>query len=118
MTTVFTTLKPYIKAAVAQNAKSGLPVMRPLFLHYEDDARAYTLKYQYLFGRDLLVAPVHEKGRRDWSLYLPQDTGSMRGPEKPAEGGDITVDAPLGKPPVFYRQQSEWADLFSTLRHI
>lgn len=34
------------------------------------------------------------------------------------EGGDITVDAPLGKPPVFYRQQSEWADLFSTLRHI
>ncbi|MBF4212909.1 alpha-glucosidase, partial [Pseudomonas donghuensis] len=36
MTTVFTTLKPYIKAAVAQNAKSGLPVMRPLFLHYED----------------------------------------------------------------------------------
>lgn len=75
MTTVFTTLKPYIKAAVAQNAKSGLPVMRPLFLHYEDDARAYTLKYQYLFGRDLLVAPVHEEGRRDWSLYLPQDTG-------------------------------------------
>jgi alpha-glucosidase len=38
--------------------------MRPLFLHYEDDARAYTLKYQYLFGRDLLVAPVHEEGRR------------------------------------------------------
>lgn len=61
MTTVFTTLKPYIKAAVAQNAKSGLPVMRPLFLHFEDDARAYTLKYQYLFGRDLLVAPVHEE---------------------------------------------------------
>jgi alpha-glucosidase len=74
MTTVFTTLKPYIKAAVAQNAKSGLPVMRPLFLHYENDARSYTLKYQYLFGRDLLVAPVHEEGRRDWTLYLPEDT--------------------------------------------
>ncbi|WP_372588468.1 hypothetical protein, partial [Enterobacter cloacae] len=28
------------------------------------------------------------------------------------------VAAPLGKPPVFYRQQSEWADLFNTLRHI
>ena len=117
MTTVFTTLKPYIKAAVAQNAKSGLPVMRPLFLHYEDDARAYTLKYQYLFGRDLLVAPVHEEGRRDWSLYLPQDTGQCVD-RRNLPGGDITVDAPLGKPPVFYRQQSEWADLFSTLRHI
>ncbi len=47
MTTVFTTLKPYLKEAVALNAKSGLPVMRPLFLHYEDDAHTYTLKYQY-----------------------------------------------------------------------
>ncbi len=118
MTTVFTTLKPYIKAAVAQNAKSGLPVMRPLFLHYEDDARAYTLKYQYLFGRDLLVAPVHEEGRRDWSLYLPQDIWVNAWTGETCQGGDITVDAPLGKPPVFYRQQSEWADLFSTLRHI
>ncbi|MDU3898872.1 MAG: alpha-glucosidase, partial [Enterobacter sp.] len=118
MTTVFTTLKPYIKAAVAQNAKSGLPVMRPLFLHYEDDARAYTLKYQYLFGRDLLVAPVHEEGRRDWSLYLPQDSWVNAWTGEICRGGDVTVDAPLGKPPVFYRQQSEWADLFSTLRHI
>ncbi|MFY7034664.1 alpha-glucosidase [Enterobacter cloacae complex sp. XJL001] len=118
MTTVFTTLKPYIKAAVAQNAKSGLPVMRPLFLHYEDDARAYTLKYQYLFGRDLLVAPVHEEGRRDWSLYLPQDSWVNAWTGETCQGGDVTVDAPLGKPPVFYRQQSEWADLFSTLRHI
>jgi alpha-glucosidase len=53
MTTVFTTLKPYLKQAVAQNSETGLPVMRPLFLHYEDDARTYTLKYQYLLGQDL-----------------------------------------------------------------
>ncbi|MFP1496985.1 TIM-barrel domain-containing protein [Escherichia coli] len=46
MTTVFTTLKPYLKEAVALNAKSGLPVMRPLFLHYEDDAQTYSLKYR------------------------------------------------------------------------
>jgi len=118
MTTVFTTLKPYIKDAVAQNAKSGLPVMRPLFLHYEDDAHVYTLKYQYLFGRDLLVAPVHEEGRHDWSLYLPEDSWVNAWTGEVCHGGDVTVDAPLGKPPVFYRQQSEWADLFSTLRHI
>lgn len=62
MTTVFTTLKPYLKQAVAQNADTGLPVMRPLFLHYENDAATYTLKYQYLLGQDLLVAPVHEQG--------------------------------------------------------
>ncbi|WP_312999046.1 alpha-glucosidase [Leclercia sp.] len=118
MTTVFTTLKPYIKDAVAQNAKSGLPVMRPLFLHYEDDARTYSLKYQYLFGRDLLVAPVHEEGRHDWTLYLPEDSWVNAWTGETCQGGDITVTAPIGKPPVFYRQQSEWADLFGTLRHI
>lgn len=74
MSQVFSTLKPYIKQAVALNAQSGLPVMRPLFLHYEDDTHTYSLKYQYLFGRDLLVAPVHEEGRTDWTLYLPQDS--------------------------------------------
>lgn len=85
--------------------------MRPLFLHYEDDARAYTLKYQYLFGRDLLVAPVHEEGRTDWTLYLPQDNWVNAWTGECCQGGDVTVDAPLGKPPVFYRQHSEWADL-------
>lgn len=78
MTTIFTTLKPYIKQAVAQNARTGLPVMRPLFLHYEDEPRAYTLKYQYLFGRDLLVAPVYEEGRQDWTLWLPDDRWGKR----------------------------------------
>lgn len=91
MTTVFTTLKPYIKAAVAQNAKSGLPVMRPLFLHYEDDARAYTLKYQYLFGRDLLVAPVHEEDAATGRSICRRTPGSMRGPGKPARA----VTSPL-----------------------
>lgn len=118
MTTVFTTLKPYIKQAVAQNAKSGLPVMRPLFLHYENDPRAYTIKYQYLFGRDLLVAPVYEEGRRDWTLYLPQDSWVNLWTGEECDGGEITVNAPLGQPPVFYRAQSEWASLFNALRLI
>ncbi|MFG5940079.1 alpha-glucosidase, partial [Salmonella enterica subsp. enterica serovar Weltevreden] len=104
--------------AVAQNAAAGLPVMRPLFLHYENDAATYTLKYQYLLGQDLLVAPVHEQGRCDWTLYLPEDhwvniwTGEVH------QGGEITVYAPIGKPPVFYRAKSEWASLFASLRNI
>ncbi|WP_161628757.1 alpha-glucosidase [Budvicia aquatica] len=118
MTSVFTTLKPYIKQAVEQNSQTGLPVMRPLFLHYEDDAHAYTLKYQYLFGRDLLVAPVYEEGSANWSLYLPQDAWINLWTGETHLGGEVTVDAPIGKPPVFYRANSEWAALFSSLRHI
>ncbi|OAT28376.1 alpha-glucosyltransferase [Buttiauxella brennerae ATCC 51605] len=119
MTTVFTTLKPYIKHAVALNSQSGLPVMRPLFLHYEDDPQTYILKYQYLFGRDLLVAPVHQPGSSEWTLYLPQDNWvNLWTGESYTGGGEITVAAPIGQPPVFYRATSEWAELFTSLRHI
>lgn len=103
---------------MAQNAKSGLPVMRPLFLHYEDDAHTYTLKYQYLFGRDLLVAPVYEQGRSDWTFYLPEDSWINLWTGEQHRGGEVTVDAPLGKPPVFYRADSQWAPLFQTLRRL
>lgn len=118
MTSVFTTLKPYIKQAVAQNAQRGLPVMRPLFLHYEDDAHSYTLKYQYLFGRDLLVAPVYEENRSDWTLYLPDDQWIHAWSGEPYQGGEVTVKAPLGQPPVFYRANSEWLELFASLRNL
>ncbi|MBS8920311.1 alpha-glucosidase, partial [Escherichia coli] len=118
MTTVFTTLKPYLKEAVALNAKSGLPVMRPLFLHYEDDAHTYTLKYQYLLGRDILVAPVHEEGRSDWTLYRPEDNWVHAWTGEAFRGGEVTVNAPIGKPPVFYRADSEWAALFASLKSI
>ncbi|HCR6367534.1 TPA: sulfoquinovosidase [Shigella flexneri] len=118
MTTVFTTLKPYLKEAVALNAKSGLPVMRPLFLHYEDDAHTYSLKYQYLLGRDILVAPVHEEGRSDWTLYLPEDNWVHAWTGEAFRGGEVTVNAPIGKPPVFYRADSEWAALFASLNSI
>ncbi len=117
MSQVFTSLKPYIKQAVALNAQSGLPVMRPLFLHYEDDAHTYSLKYQYLFGRDLLVAPVHEEGRTDWTLYLPQDSWiNLWTGERHSGGAEVTIAAPMGQPPVFYRADSEWAELFASLR--
>ena len=92
--------------------------MRPLFLHYEDDAQTYELKYQYLFGRDMLVAPVHEQGRCDWTVYLPQDSWIHAWTGKEYRGGEVTVAAPLGQPPVFYRAHSEWQPLFAQLRAV
>lgn len=76
------------------------------------------LKYQYLLGQDLLVAPVHEQGRCDWTLYLPEDHWVNIWTGEAHHGGEITVDAPIGKPPVFYRAKSEWVSLFASLRNI
>ncbi len=118
MSRVYTTLAPYIKAAVKENAESGVPVMRPLFLHYEGDQRAYGIQYEYLFGRDVLVAPVYEEGRTDWQAYLPEDEWVHVWSGRTYRGGDVTVEAPLGQPPVFYRKSSEWAPLFESLKQL
>lgn len=117
MVGIHVALKPYLKDAVKTNAKSGLPVMRPLFLHYEDDARTYELKYEYLLGRDLLVAPVYEEGASERTLYLPADQWiNLWTGEEVSGGCDITVSAPIGKIPVFYRKDSAYAELFAGLK--
>ena len=119
MSHIFTTLKPYLQQAVRQNSQQGVPVMRPLFLHYENEAENYQQQYQYLLGRDLLVAPVYEEGRQDWSVWLPEDRWCNLWTGETVDGGQhIQVDAPLGKPPVFFRADSEWVELFRSLAAI
>ncbi len=116
MVNIHVALKPYLKEAVAANCQSGLPVMRPLFLHYENDQRTYSLAYEYLLGRDLLVAPVYKEGASKWELYLPKDEWINLWTGEECQGGDITVDAPIGRIPVFYRKSSPYAKLFASLK--
>ncbi len=76
------------------------------------------MEFRYLLGRDILVAPVHEEGRSDWTLYLPEDNWVHAWTGEAFRGGEVTVNAPIGKPPVFYRADSEWAALFASLKSI
>ena len=64
-------LRPYIQQQMAAAADSGLPPMRALFLEFPDDAHAWTIADQYLFGPDLLVAPVLEPAATKRTVYLP-----------------------------------------------
>lgn len=118
MTKIYAHLKPYIKTAVAENAQVGLPVQRPLFMHYEDDAEAYDIKFQYLFGRDLLVAPVYNQGETVKKVYLPEDEWVHVWTGETFTGGWIEVDAPIGKPAVFYRKASDQVELLSKISEI
>lgn len=65
-------LMPYLYTAVRESHDTGLPVMRALLLHYPDDARAVSRADEYLWGRDILVAPVVEKGATSRAVYLPR----------------------------------------------
>jgi alpha-glucosidase len=106
MTRVHSALLPYVERLCIQAASCGLPLQRPLFMHFEGDPLSYSIQDQYLYGEDLLVAPVHEAGRHSWEPYLPAGarwTHVWSGREFPG-GARVSVEAPLGRPPVFVRK--------------
>lgn len=113
---IYTMLAPYMKTLVKENAEKGIPVQRPLFLHHEEDKRAYAIQYEYLLGRDLLVAPVYLEARENWDVYLPEGEWVHLWTGDPYQGGDVNVDAPLGYTPAFYLRDSEYAPLFEEIR--
>jgi alpha-glucosidase/alpha-D-xyloside xylohydrolase len=65
-------LLPFNYSITRQARDTGMPMMRALWLHYPDDPEAVKLGDEYLWGRDLLVAPVVEKGATSRRVYLPQ----------------------------------------------
>lgn len=65
-------LTPYVYAQAALSCAQGLPVMRAMVLEYPDDPACLTLEDQYLFGEDILVAPLFEEGSSERPVYLPQ----------------------------------------------
>jgi alpha-glucosidase len=118
MTRIYRHLAPYISALSQEAVASGLPLQRPLFLHFEQDPRAYDSQVSYLFGPDLLVAPVVDAGASRWRTYLPAGATWIHvwsGAEH-AGGEEVEVAAPLGEPPVFYRKQSQYQGLFNGLK--
>jgi alpha-glucosidase/alpha-D-xyloside xylohydrolase len=62
---------PYTYTLAWQARTDGLPLMRAMWLHYPNDTRARGLGDQYLWGRDLLIAPVYEQGATSRDVYLP-----------------------------------------------
>jgi alpha-glucosidase len=106
-------LMPYLYNALRQSAETGLPIMRPLFLEFQDDPQAYDWQNytEYLFGEEILVAPVTRMGHRVKKVYLP--TGPAGSPvtrwydyweNKIYDGGKyIFVDAPPERLPLFVR---------------
>ncbi|NGO71683.1 glycoside hydrolase family 31 protein [Streptomyces sp. SB3404] len=98
-------LRPYILDAMRAAHEEGLPVMRPLLLAFPDDPAAWEVADAYLFGPDLLAAPVLEAGAVRREVYLPRGarwTDAWSGAAY--EGGrTVTVPAPLERMPLFLR---------------
>jgi len=65
-------LLPYTYSLAWEARQTGLPIMRALWLHYPDDEKARNMGSEYLWGRDMLIAPVFEKGAVARTVYLPK----------------------------------------------
>jgi alpha-glucosidase (family GH31 glycosyl hydrolase) len=97
-------LMPYIYSSVAETHRTGLPLMRGLWLHYPQDAKALAVEDAYLFGPHLLVAPVVEMAATERKVYLPGGTWwDFWAGKKVDGGGEITTPVTLESTPVFVR---------------
>ena len=97
-------LLPYNYALVREACDSGLPPMRALWLHYPGDAEAVKLGDEYLWGRDLLIAPVTSKGAAERKLYLPEGAWyDFWTNEKHTGKRDIVRKVDLATLPVYVR---------------
>lgn len=65
-------LRPYIQKHMDIASEKGIPVMRPLFFDFPEDKECYTIEDQFMFGPDLLIAPVLEAKATSRTLYLPE----------------------------------------------
>ncbi len=112
-----TQLYPYIQAAAEEYYASGRPIMQHHVLTHPDDAEATARDDQYMFGPNILVAPVYTEGAADRELYLPEgewvewwrsvsygdEAGSftLSGTTMHTGGRALTVSAPVPEIPTF-----------------
>lgn len=97
-------LMPYLYTAVRDTHDTGLPIMRALWLHYPGDRRAAQRGDEYLWGRDILVAPVVEPGTRARRLYLPEGWWYDFWTEERVHGGrEVTRQVDLETLPLYVR---------------
>lgn len=99
-------LRPYISQQMRLAQEKGIPPMRPLFFDFPADDRCYAIEDQFLFGPDLLVAPILSEGARSREVYLPVGTNwtDAWSGQLIAGGEQITAVAPLERIPVYMRE--------------
>jgi alpha-D-xyloside xylohydrolase len=99
-------LLPYIYSHAEQTARTGIPVVRPLVLGYQDDRQARSVESEFLLGEDILVAPVFEPATSR-EVYLPEGEWVDYWTDERYAGEQwVAVDAPLERLPLFVRAPS------------
>ncbi len=97
-------LMPYLYSTVKETCDTGMPIIRALWLHHPDDPAAVARGDEYLYGRDILVAPVVEKAATSRTVYLPKGVWYDFWTRERLEGGrEISRPVDLQTMPLYVR---------------
>ena len=99
-------MRDYIRGLMRDTHETGSPVMRPLFYDFPRDKTCWDIRDAYMFGPDILVAPICHEGARQRRVYLPGGTFFIHaGTGERYEGGEwYEIEAQLDTIPVFLRE--------------
>lgn len=99
-------LLPYFYATMDECSRTGLPLMRPMFMEFPQDARLATLADQFMLGSQLLVAPVLQEDPAGYNVQLPKgDWYGLLGGQKQV-GPTLKLKPELDQIPIFARAGS------------
>ncbi len=100
-------MAPYLYSAEYEANQTGAPIMRALVYEFQDDPNVYDESFEFLYGRDLLIANVIEPGVRTWKVYLPAGCKwyDWNNKFKCYEGGQtIEIPVSIETIPMFVRE--------------
>lgn len=95
---------PYLYQAFREASMTGTPVMRPVFMEFPEDEKTYGLSDQFMFGKDVLAAPILRPSVTHRAVYLPEGTWYDYWTDELFIGGKHhLIEASLDKLPLFIR---------------
>jgi alpha-D-xyloside xylohydrolase len=109
-------MKPYTQKYMDIASKTGKPIMRPMFFDYHQDEICYTLEEQYMYGEDILVAPIVDQGQVERMVYLPAGSWVNVMDRKILQGGQfIKCHAEIHEFIAFVKEESDALTIFDIL---
>ncbi|WP_455616910.1 glycoside hydrolase family 31 protein [Eisenbergiella sp.] len=102
-------LRGYLRGLMEEAHEKGSPVIRTMFYEFPADKKCWGLRDQYMFGPDILAAPVVYEGAAEREVYLPEGTDWVNVWDKRTlPGGSlVTVKTPIEQIPLFVRDGSD-----------
>lgn len=105
-------LRPYIGQQMKIASTKGYPVMRPMFFEYPEDETCYTLGEQYMFGEDIIFAPVVEQGQKEKTVYIPDGEWILTKDKTRYTKGVHSIKVELNEFVAFVKADAEVLNVF------